>query len=140
MTRLVLDASVALKWYFAEPASDAARRIQQPAYDLCAPELLLLECANAPWKRIRRRELDAATGDAILNSLRIAPIQWHDSRPLVASAFSLALQSDRSVYDCVYLALAVQRGDPLVTADRMFHDALKSGPLASHVLWVDDLP
>jgi predicted nucleic acid-binding protein len=48
----------------------------------------------------------------------------------------IALGTGRSVYDSVYLALTIALERRLVTADERFANALASGPLAAHVLWV----
>ena len=56
------------------------------------------------------------------------------------SVYVVAVQTRRSPYDCLYLALAVRLGGPMVTADRRFFDAIAPGPFAQHVLWVEDVP
>jgi len=45
---------------------------------------------------------------------------------------------DRSVYDSLYLALAVAEKCALVTADAKFHSVVVKSPLADHVHWVQD--
>jgi predicted nucleic acid-binding protein len=61
-------------------------------------------------------------------------------RQLSASAGRLAVDLDHPVYDCFYLALAVQEQYPVVTADRRFHDAVRAHPyLADRILHVQDL-
>src|SRR5205085_3717193 len=45
-------------------------------------------------------------------------------------ALDLAMRFGRSVYDSMYLAVAVLRHCPVVTADRRLHDALADGPSA----------
>lgn len=40
-----------------------------------------------------------------------------DDEPLLPAAFRLAADRDHPVYDCVYLALAMREGIPLLTAD-----------------------
>jgi predicted nucleic acid-binding protein len=46
----------------------------------------------------------------------------------------------RSLYDCLYLTLALRLRMRLVTADRRLLDALIGTVFASHVLWVEDVP
>ena len=43
-----------------------------------------------------------------------------------------------TVYDCCYLALADALGCRLVTANRKFHDALKTSTHGPRLLWVGD--
>ena len=68
------------------------------------------------------------------------PVTRCPDSPLLAAAFDLAERTDRTVYDCVYLALAVQLGGRMVTADQRLHNTPAGTPWASHVCWVGDLP
>ena len=61
-------------------------------------------------------------------------------RQLVASAARLALDLDHPVYDCFYLALALQEQHPVVTADRRFYDIVRAHPyLADKIVHVREL-
>jgi predicted nucleic acid-binding protein len=44
---LVIDASVALKWFVDEPRRDQTRDVLGSDFDLVAPDLILVEVANA---------------------------------------------------------------------------------------------
>ena len=48
------------------------------------------------------------------------------------------MQTGRTVYDSLYVALAVQMDCRLVTADEKLYHALKGGPLHTSILWVED--
>jgi predicted nucleic acid-binding protein len=52
-------------------------------------------------------------------------------RQLVPAASRLARDLDHPVYDCVYLALAMQEERPVITADRRFYDAVRNHPYLS---------
>ena len=52
-----------------------------------------------------------------LRLYRLSAIQTHR---LPQRRLSLAFQTQRSVYDCIYLSLAVQLGTQVVTADERF--------------------
>jgi predicted nucleic acid-binding protein len=58
---------------------------------------------------------------------------------LFRPAYALALQTQRSLYDCLYLALAEAIDGRVVTADRKFYTALAGGEQGRRVLWVEDL-
>jgi predicted nucleic acid-binding protein len=45
---------------------------------------------------------------------------------------------DRTVYDCLYLALAVKTKSVMITGDKRLVSALADGPLAKHVVWIGD--
>ena len=55
---------------------------------------------------------------------------------VLEGALEIALGTGRSVYDGMYLALAIALDCRLVTADERFAHALADGPLGRHVLWV----
>lgn len=40
----------------------------------------------------------------------------------------------RTVYDCLYLALAVREGCQMVTADERLYNRLQGTPLAPHIV------
>jgi predicted nucleic acid-binding protein len=52
---------------------------------------------------------------------------------LVAAALEIAVAYERTVYDALYLALAVARDCTFITADDRLARALRRGPLARHV-------
>ena len=118
---IVVDASVALKWVVAEDGSEEAAFLSEE--DLCAPDLLPVECANALWVKARRGELSAQEAQDGVNLLATAPIDWIPCRSLVQSAIELASTLDHPVYDCLYLAAALEREATLVTGDRRFSEA-----------------
>lgn len=136
MRRLVVDASVALKWLVAEEGSDLAAALR-PNSELIAPDLLLAEVANALWKKVRRREMEPEDADLAIQLLQRVNVDFRSSRPLVRPALALALarEIDHPVYDCIYLALARAEQCALVTADgrllRRAAGALPPGDLLS---------
>lgn len=58
MSRLVVDSSVAIKWFVSEDDSEDALKLRD-RHQLVAPDLLVAECVNAFWKMARRGELTA---------------------------------------------------------------------------------
>ena len=116
MDAAVVDASVAVKWVVREEHSDCARSLA--GVRLEAPDLLLVECANIIWKKVRLGDLAPRDAAGRLDLLLRAPVAITASRELLAVALQLSLELKHPVYDCVYLALAQRRQIPLVTADR----------------------
>lgn len=131
MSAVVVDASVAVKWIVDEDGSDAAAALLD-GRPIHAPDLLYVETANALWAIHRR---GAIPRDAVREGvawLRAAPILRHADAPgLAARAAAIALDLDHPVYDCLYLAVAIDAGLPLVTADRRFLDATRRDPAFS---------
>jgi predicted nucleic acid-binding protein len=139
----VVDASVGVKWYLAEPYSDLARRLVQgrgfSRHRLQVPDLFFAECANILWKRLRREELEREEVDRIAESLTALPFLIHPHAALMQPALAIAASTDRSAYDSFYLALAIRERTVLITADRRLWDSLAGTPLAGHLLWIEDV-
>ncbi len=139
MTTLVVDASVVAKWFFSEEHSSSARRLLSPRRSLAAPKLIWSEVANITWKRVRRGEMNADEAAELVADLLRLPLDVAPTEGLLAPALELAIATDRTVYDCLYLALAIDRKCRLVTADERFVNALSSTPFAKHVRHVTKL-
>lgn len=111
----VVDASVGVKWVVNETDSDVARSLSQTS--LHAPDLFPIECANILWKKARLRDLTRRNAMECLDILQQAPVAIVPTHELMPRALDLAFELQHPVHDCVYLALALLRGIPLVTAD-----------------------
>ena len=127
MTGYVVDASVAVKWVVAEEFSDTAASLLTDGATLAAPALIFAEAASALWALRRRGEINAADVAVAVDALKAAPLAIPFTMPqLAATATQLAIDIDHPVYDCFYLALAVQTCYPLVTADARFHNKVRA--------------
>ena len=122
--RLVVDASVAVKWLIAEDDSEAARELAASGEDLHAPRLMACEVANALWRKARLGEIERGDAGAMLAAVQDMPVRWGADEAVCADAVRIALALDRPVYDCVYLALAHRIGAVVVTADLRFANVL----------------
>ncbi len=140
MSGYVVDASVAIKWFIPEIHSEAAVQARRLRGRLHVPAFLQLELGNVIAKKIRREELTRADGETILRELRHLPLQRHADERLFPTAYELALDTRRSLYDCLYLALAEAVDGRLITADRKFFNALTGGSYGRRLVWVEDLP
>lgn len=118
MTALVIDASVAVKWYIPETGSEAAQRLLDGEVKLFGPDLLFAEMAQTVWKREQRGEWPAGSGEALVRAMQALALESVPCRTLLPDALALAQRLRHSAYDCFYLALAVRLQAPLVTADR----------------------
>lgn len=127
MTRFVVDASVAVKWIVDEGDSEAAAAVLHRC-PMAAPDLLVAECSNILWKKVRRNELTRKHAILGARLLQGAPIELLPTRHLVERATALAIDLDHPAYDCVYLALALDNTWPFVTADRRLRRALDRLP------------
>lgn len=118
--RIVVDASITLKWFHPEKGSEPALKILQRITrgDVIAfiPDLLLYEVANVWIRGMKEKSEDMPS---ILDALQ--NLAWSIISPsttLLSEAAQLATEYKKiSVYDATYIALAVQEHAYLLTAD-----------------------
>jgi predicted nucleic acid-binding protein len=121
----VLDCSVAAKWVLPEPDRAPAlgwfERYASGEVLLIAPDLLLAEFASLIAKRNRRKQISADQAHEALSLMTKCAPRLLETRPRLSRALDLSLQYQLSLWDCVYLALALEYECPLLTADlRLF--------------------
>jgi predicted nucleic acid-binding protein len=131
LNTLVIDSSVAIKWVV--PESGTAEALALRRYRLCAPELLVAECANAFWKKVRRGELNAAEALVAVRLLEQAEIELVSMRGLMEPAAKLAIALNHPAYDCIYLALADAIDTTFMTADEVLARRVKAKGLKTKV-------
>lgn len=139
MSQYVLDASIAIKWFVPEIYSDLAVRLLVSNHTFLVPDFFFAEVANVLWKRVRRGEDTAENARQTLADLNAVPVEIYLSQPLMPLALDIALQSDRAVYDSLYLALAISQKCKMVTADEKFYNALQNTVYVNHLLWVENI-
>ncbi|MDX1932685.1 MAG: type II toxin-antitoxin system VapC family toxin [Capsulimonadales bacterium] len=140
MSRFVVDASVAIKWFLPEVHDMHARRLLTGGHALLVPDLLFPEVGNILRKRVQRNDITATEADTILQTLGSLPLEVSPSWPLVTVALTIACHAGRTVYDSLYLALAIREKTQMVTADEKLYNALQTSPLVSVILWVEKIP
>ncbi|MBW4492591.1 MAG: type II toxin-antitoxin system VapC family toxin [Oscillatoria princeps RMCB-10] len=126
MATYLVDTSVVIEYFIRQTHTPEARVLVARMGEgdrLYIPEFGLLECANVLWKEVRFRgmpETDAA--QSILDMLDL-PFQILPVSNLLPSALQIGLSYQLPVYDSLYIALALDRGFPLITVDRRQADA-----------------
>lgn len=131
MSVLVLDASVAVKWVLpakGEPlideAGDLLKRYANSEISFVVPDLFWAETTNVLWKATRQGRLTRPEAQAALVSLEQRNFPTVSSRVLVTEAYAIATAFDCTVYDGLYVALAVASNARLITADQRLATAL----------------
>jgi predicted nucleic acid-binding protein len=84
---------------------------------LIAPEILIAECANILWKKVRGKELSREEARLAARLLQGAALELLPIRSLLETASRIAIELDHPAYDCVYIALAMDNDCRFVTAD-----------------------
>lgn len=123
----VLDCSVTMAWIFHDEATDATDRLRDELISTRAfvPALWPVETANALLVATRRGRILQNEWSEIRVYLDALPI---DVDPVSAArtwgaALDLANAHGISVYDAMYLELAVRMRLPLATLDQRLGDA-----------------
>jgi predicted nucleic acid-binding protein len=137
---IVVDASVGMKWVVDEEGSDIAAALLAWRR-LLVPDLFWIETANVLSTKVRRGELASAQAGDAWHDLSQAPVLSRTATPdTVAPALRLAQDIRHPVYDCVYLALAVEERCKVVTADRRFVEVVRNHPyLADSVVLLSEI-
>jgi predicted nucleic acid-binding protein len=120
--RIVLDASVAIRWVVEEAGSDPARAMLAQPVEWTAPRLFLTETASALRRKVVEESIEpTAASDSVaffLDVVRTGSLRLAEDELLVDKALRLSLLLGHKLPDCVYLALAEREGIALATADQ----------------------
>jgi len=129
VTAVVADANVLFKWFFPrEPlAVQAVELLQRNAageIQVVVPDLFWPEFGNILWKAVRLGRCSHESAVASISEMQTQKLATFPSYELIHDAFIIATRFQRSVYDSIYVALAVSLRVHLVTADERLANAL----------------
>lgn len=117
---LVLDASVASKWFNFEELSERAVEFKEVFVEgelqLAAPMHILYEVGNSIWKNPQLADRDA--GDAIVSLTRLGLELLEPTMKRSACAMEIARTKRTTFYDAAYLQAAEELNRALLTADQ----------------------
>ena len=130
MSRLVLDACMALSWILPDEVNDDALAVREQflkSESVWVAAHWHLEVSNALCMAERRKRLDAAGIAQAVSLFTQIPVTVDPETSAHASAETLALarQHTLSVYDAAYLELALRRGATLASLDGPLRTAAK---------------
>lgn len=134
MSVVVVDASVVIKWFVPENGTEAALRLLDSGHQFVAPDLLFAEVANSIWKKTLRGELTTTDSHQLTADLERIAVETIQCRELATDAHALALITSRSVYDSMYVALAIRLETRLITADERLVNALAAFPKVANLV------
>ena len=131
MIRFVIDASVAVKWiplFASEPLVSQARRCLDRRsvgeIAMLVPDLFWPEVANVLRKAVNRGMCKSDEAAVALDTIQGLDLPTVSSLRVVNPALSLALKYGRSIYDSMYVALAVNSNAQFLTADEKLANAV----------------
>lgn len=121
---IVVDASVAVKWFIPEPGDEAAERLLESGEPLVAPALIRIEVAGAFFRRLKKGELpeeDTRTAyQAWEHTLATGTVRLVPDEELYSDAVHCAFTVKHDLPDCLYIALGKRLGASIITADPPF--------------------
>ncbi|WP_428489352.1 type II toxin-antitoxin system VapC family toxin [Rhodopila sp.] len=129
VTPVVVDASVTAAWCFQDEATDASRALHRslPHRQVVVPLLWHAECANLLLTAERRRRLSTESCSELLDLLGELPIETDDETAHIRGpVIRLARTHRLTVYDAIYLDLAMRRGIALATRENDLRRAAAS--------------
>lgn len=124
---LVIDASVAIAWAFADEDTSQSRGLRAAVQREGAqvPGIWPFEMANALLIGQRRGRIEMADATRFANALALMPIRIESASLTLATGpiRSLAQAHGLSAHDASYLGLAMREGVLLATTDERLRQA-----------------
>jgi len=119
METIVIDTSVLIKWFIKEIKRESALEIRDSylkgEINLIAPDLILYEFLNALKYINQHNEEEMKT---IFETIMNYDINlFHINKELAEESIKIAKNSELTIYDSSYLALAKLKEGKLITAD-----------------------
>jgi predicted nucleic acid-binding protein len=123
---IVVDASLAVKWYIREKFSlEAMALFEDEGGGIIVPDIFVIEVMGA---LVRRANVDKSLRIESEDALRRFKAAFDEQEIMaqraeaatIARAATLALDLGHPLKDCIYLALAMELGCDLVTCDARF--------------------
>ncbi len=131
MSRFVLDASVALCWFFPgqkTPYTEAVLNQVAGGDEAIVPGIWPLEMVNSLLVAVRHKAITPAQFDEFITDLKDLPIaiDLGGGSRTYSSIVRLCRQFQLSSYDATYLDLALIEGIPLASLDKNLRAAAKA--------------
>jgi predicted nucleic acid-binding protein len=118
--KYIVDASVAIKWFLQEEGREEAIDFYKKTKQILAPDFIIIEMMNILWKKKMRGEITEFHAQKIAESLNNKFDKLMSSKKLSKTAFKLSIELNHSIYDCLYLAMAVDLKAVFISADEKF--------------------
>src|SRR5688500_13824717 len=105
---MIVDANIVVHWFAVTELSSVVIHFRDRK-DLAAPAIILVEAANVLFKNSRRGAIDPRHCGRSVRLLEYLLVDLVPNEHLLPLAIDLALAHQHPVYDCLYLALALDR-------------------------------
>jgi predicted nucleic acid-binding protein len=131
VTTFVIDASIAVKWFlpssqeqYSENAFALLKRYVAGEVRFVVPDLFWAELGNVCWKATRQGRWSQKDAQAAVSATKKRAFPTVSTLPLLEDAFAISTAFDRSVYDSLYIVLALMAKSEFVTADERLANAV----------------
>lgn len=138
MSDIVVDASVAVKWFVAEQDARIADEIANSGHHLFAPQILVTEVASALSRKAMIGLMSTADARKCWRSLPNYLDDFVSVDDMIEPALLNACELRHPIYDLIYLETARRLDAQLITADRRFTAKLAGTDLARHLTLLSD--
>lgn len=127
---IIIDSSIAAKWFFSEENSDIAEKIKDDfesgIISIAVPTVFYYEVNNLLKTATKRLRLNVKNAQNVYEAfLKLSFIAYH-SEDLMKNTLGKAIEFDLSSYDASYVALADHLQIPFFTADQKLLNKAKS--------------
>ena len=141
MNRIVIDASVVLKWYLSDEkhgytALQILDKYVSYEIEILAPSLLEYEVLNGLFIARKRGRIQEEMVVTAVEGFLNLEIQQKDISFFYPEVLHFSESYNLSIYDASYLAVANEEGALLVTADKNLYNKVKTD--LKWVKWIED--
>jgi predicted nucleic acid-binding protein len=139
MSRFIVDAPIAIKWFVPEIHSSPAARLLDGGNELYALDTLLTDAGTIVSTKARLGELSPDETVQVVKAIESVPLRLLPSHALLEPSLRVAAVFDLPLGEGMGITAAVQCDCRLVTAARTLYDRVQGTPFARHVKWVGDI-
>lgn len=129
-SKIVIDASVAVKWYLKDE-TDSGHAInmlldyQSGSVSFVVPHLFFYEIANTVNVAYKRKRIPDEDAQGIIEDLTQLKTDTIHSNDILNQAYKKAKKHNISVYDAIYLSVSNHAALPFYTADKKLFDSIR---------------
>lgn len=119
---IVIDASAAASWVLPHETGIDLRHLIETGHDFCAPFLFWAEIRNVIIISERRGIILPQAASRAIRAIERLGVSF-DTSPSSGDVYGLSKKYDLSIYDGLYVELALRKNAQLCTFDRKMRDA-----------------
>lgn len=122
MGMIVVDASVAVKWFVPEVGEKAAQRLLNGGQAMVAPALIRMEVTGGIMRHYREKRITESSARSACEDWKAMLaggfIELIDDAELFDPALELAFKCNHKIAECLYIAAGKMMDYEIITADK----------------------